>query len=392
MRHVVIVGASLAGLRAGEALRREGFAGSLTIIGEEAHRPYNRPPLSKQILTGRYTPAELHLPCEDGLDAHWLLGRRAVQLDLDAGCVRLEDGSASPFDGVVIATGVAARRPGIPGARLEGVHVVRTLDDALSLQAGLLAGRRLVVAGAGFIGCEVAASARQLGLDVTVVEPGSSPMARLLSPELGAVFEAIHREKGVRFAFGRHVAALEGGASVREAVLDDGERLQADIVLFGLGAMPATDWLQGSGLVLENGVVCDEFCLAEGGGGRVAAAGDVAAWRNIAYGGVTMRVEHWSNAVDQAVAAARSLLAGRRDPYTPLISLWSDQYEYKLQALGLPALADRAEMVHGNVAERKFVAECLAGDRLVGVVGVNMPARMAAYRSRLANDIALHAA
>lgn len=392
MRDIVIVGASLAGLRAAEALRRKGFGGDITLVGNEPTAPYNRPPLSKQILTGKYAPDEVKLSYEDDLRARWVLGRSAVALDLAGRAVCLDDGSALPFDGLIVATGVSPRRPNVPGAGLRGVHVLRTLDDAMALKADLQPGRRLVVAGAGFIGCEVAASARQLGLEVTIVDPTPGLMGRILAPELGAVFEAIHRERGVAFALGRTVSSIEGEASVEAVVLDDGTRLGADAVVFGIGSVPATGWLADSGLVLQNGLVCDQFCLAEGSGGRVAAAGDVAAWKNLAYAGALMRIEHWSNAVDQAEAAAGNLIDDTKVAYTPLMSLWSDQYEFKLQALGVPAMGERTVIAHGSVAERKFVAECWAQDRLVGVIGVNMAPRLAAYRGRLREEIALRAA
>lgn len=391
LRDIVVIGASLAGLRAAEALRLNGFAGNLTIVGEENVPPYNRPPLSKQILTGKYAPDDLRLPCADDLGARWALGRRATGLDV-AGRLDLDDGTTLAFDGAIVATGVSPRRPTVPGAALPGVHVLRTLDDALALKAALLPGRRLVVAGAGFIGCEVAASARQLGLEVTVIDPAPAMMGRVLASELSSVFEAIHRDRGVAFLPGRTVTAIEGAGHVEAVMLDDGTRCEADVVVFGIGSLPATGWLEGSGLTLANGLVCDEFCLALGGEGRIAAAGDVAAWRNPAYGGALMRVEHWSNAVDQAAAAAANLLAERKVPYAPLMSLWSDQYEFKLQALGAPALGDRTVIAHGSLPDRKFVAECWAGERLVGVIGVNMPPRVASYRGRLTEEIAIHAA
>lgn len=392
MRDIVIAGASLAGLRSAEALRRKGFAGRITLIGNESVPPYNRPPLSKQILTGKMAPDALSLPCDATLDAEWILGRSAVGLDLANRLVTLDDGASVPFDGLIVATGVKPRRPAVPGAGLPGVHVLRTLDDAVALKEDLRPGSHLVVAGAGFIGCEVAASARQLGVEVTIVDPAKGLMARVLAPELGAVFHAIHAERGVRFALGRSVAAIEGTTRVAGICLDDGSRIAADAVVFGIGSLPSTEWLQGSGLLLDNGVVCDPFCLAIGGGGRVAAAGDVAVWDNLGHPRGALRIEHWSNAVDQAEAAAGNLIDDAKTAYTPLPSLWSDQYEYKLQGLGAPAHGARRIIAHGSLEDRKFVCECWADDRLVGVIGVNMPARVASYRGRLKEEIGVPAA
>ncbi len=391
MRHVVVVGASLAGLRAAETLRQEGFDGRLTMVGAEARRPYNRPPLSKQLLTGKHSPEQLDFPDVDALGAEWRLGRVAVRLHAAERRVVLDDGTEIAFDGAVLATGVVPRLPGVPGWDLPGTHLLRTLDDALALRAELRPGRHLVVVGAGFIGCEVAASARELGLAVTLVDPVGHPMSRLLPPELGAVFSGIHAEKGVDLLFGRAVTAIGGDSAVCSVTLDDGSILPADAVVFGGGSLPATDWLTGSGLVLGNGIQCDAFCLARGGGGRIAAAGDVAAWPNLAYGGAMMRVEHWSNAVDQATAAARNLFLGPRQAYTPLMSMWSDQYEYRLQALGAPAFGSRMAVAQGSVMERRFLAEFHDGERLTGIVALNMPARVAGYRRRLMEDVAAEA-
>ena len=391
MRRIVVVGASLAGLRAAETLREEGFAGSLMVIGAEDRPPYSRPPLSKQILTGKQSFDQIVLPNGNALEVQWRLGKRAVGLDVGASRLDLHDGSTLDFDGLLIATGVIAREPLVAGWGLAGTHLLRTLDDAMALRADMVAGKRLVIAGAGFIGCEVAASARELGMDVTIIDPAPAPMVRVLTPEISSVFVDIHREHGVDFRFGCSVAAINGTTQVRSVLLDDGSHLTADVVVFGVGSIPATAWLQQSSLVLQNGIVCDEYSLAEGGGGRIAAAGDVASWRNISYGGSMMRVEHWSNAVDQAANASRNLLHGPTVPYTPVISLWSDQYGYKLQALGTPALGGRIEIAHGSLAARRFIAECWSGDRLQGVVALNMPARIAGYRRRLEGEIATFA-
>lgn len=389
MERIVVVGASLAGLRGAETIRQEGYAGRLMIIGAETSLPYNRPPLSKQILLGRQSPQELFFPEAGRLNAEWMLGRSAKSLDALHRIIQLDDGSSIAFDKLLIATGVSPRIPSIEGIALAGVHVLRTLPEALLLKSELVAGRRLVVVGAGFVGCEVAATARQLGLDVVIVNAGESPLSRVLSLRFGRVIADLHKENGVSLLNGRRVVAIEGQNRVDKLCLDNGDELKADVVVFGVGSIPAVDWLTGSGLQIDNGVVCDPYCLALGGEGKIAAAGDVAAWPNVGLNNLLMRVEHWSNAVEQGTAAARALVYGRQRPYAPLLSLWSDQFERRLQVLGAPALANREEIVQGDLESRKFVAECWFDERLVGAIGMNMPAKMAGYRKRLELDLSV---
>ena len=306
-RTVVVVGASLAGFRAAEELRHQGFDGRLVLVGDEPHRPYDRPPLSKQVLAGARPPEAADLPGTDDLDAEWVLGRRATALDVRGRRVTLDDGTAVAFDGCVVATGATPRRlPGWPDAA--GVHVLRTLDDCAALRADLAADPgRIVVVGAGFIGAEVAATARGLGVEVTLLEALPVPLVRALGEAMGAVCADLHRDHGVDLRLGTGVdgIAVDGDGRVAAVDLAGGGRVEAGVVVVGVGVRPNTDWLAGSGLEVGDGVVCDETCLAAPG---VVAAGDVARWPNRRFDEV-MRVEHWDNAQEQGGHAARTLLA-----------------------------------------------------------------------------------
>jgi 3-phenylpropionate/trans-cinnamate dioxygenase ferredoxin reductase component len=381
--HVVVVGASLAGVRAAEALRREGFTGRLTLIGAERHfPPYDRPPLSKELLLGAWQPERARLRVSADLDAELALGQRATGLDLDRRQVTTSGGGAVGFDGLVIATGAAPRWPSLPGTDLAGVLALRTVEDSLVLQRELAAGPRVVVVGAGFIGCEVASACRQQGLDVTVVEVLPLPLIRVLGPDMGEIVRAYHDKRGVLFRLGAKVAGLRGSGRVRQVDLTDGTSLQADLVVLAIGAVPETRWLDGCGLVLDDGVVCDQTCAAVGAY-DVVAAGDVARWFNPLFG-ETMRVEHWSNAAEQAEAAAATLLAGRHaaEPYQAVPYFWSDQHGKKLQFVGIPA--GSAHVVEGSVADERFVAAYERSGRVVGALVFSWPARMARYRRLIA--------
>ncbi len=389
MQRIVVVGASLAGLRAAEMLRREGYGGELHIVGEEPHLPYDRPPLSKQVLTGAWERDRTFLLDSDTerlLGATWHLDTRAIGLDLDARQVRLERDSTLEYDGLIIATGARPRRlPGTEG--LGGVHALRTIDDATALRADIDAGARAaVVVGAGFIGAEVTASLRTLGLDVAMVEALPAPFERVLGVEMGSVIIDAHREQGVDVRVGVGVQELIGSERVEQVVLADGTVLAADLVVVGVGVIPNTEWLEGSGLTLDNGVVCDETCLAAPG---VVAAGDVARWLNRRFDEV-MRVEHWDNAVDQGGHAARRLLAGDdadldEFAYEPIPWFWTDQYAMKIQLAGRSGPGQRIEVVSGSVAERKFAAIYGRDDRLVAVLGFNRPRQVMQYRQLIAD-------
>ncbi|MGW7002463.1 NAD(P)/FAD-dependent oxidoreductase [Streptomyces sp. NPDC054933] len=387
MRAVAVVGASLAGLSAARALRKQGYDGRLAIIGDEPHRPYDRPPLSKEFLAGEIGEEALALEAEgEDLRADWLLGATAVGLDRRDRSVRLADGRSVRSDGVVIATGAAART--LPGATgLAGVHVLRTLDDARALRQDLLRGGRLVVIGGGFVGAEVAATAHGLGLDVTVVEAAPTPLAGPLGGTMAAVVAALHADHGVRLLCGVGVTALSGGRRVDAVVLDDGRRLPADTVVVGVGARPRVEWLAGSGVALRDGVECD----AAGGTSipGVVAVGDCAAWYDPSAG-AHRRVEHWTAARERPAAAAAALLSGGlaapeppRPPY-----FWSDQYGVRIQFAGHASGADSVTVEEGDPADRSFVAVYRCGGRPVAVLGVDRVRPFTRWRKRLAAQAA----
>ena len=321
MRHrVVVVGGSAAGLTAAETLRRRGYDGVLTLVGDEPHLPYDRPPLSKQILAGTWEPQRIMLRDDQALralEADLLLGRAAVRLDIAQRRVLLDGGATVRYDALIIATGVRPRR--LAGADLIGVHVLRTLDDAVALRAELLEHHpRVVVVGGGFLGAEVAAVAREMGLEVTLVEPLPVPMWRQLGGRIGALIRRLHRDHGVVVRCGVGVSRLlDTNGRVTAVELADHSVLGADVVVMAVGATPATGWLAGSGLRVDNGVRCDARCQAAP---DIYAAGDVASWYNIHFG-TRMRVEHRFNATEQAIAAAGNLLGDDR-PFAPVPYFW----------------------------------------------------------------------
>ncbi|WP_030619763.1 NAD(P)/FAD-dependent oxidoreductase [Streptomyces fulvoviolaceus] len=364
MKRIVVVGASAAGLAAAETLRREGYDGTLTLVGDEPLAPYDRPPLSKQLLAAEWEPEKLALRTSDDLaklDLDLRLGVAATGLSLADGAVELADGSTLSYDGLVIATGVRPRR--LPG---EGGHVLRTLDDALRLRDRLTPGRRLVVVGAGFLGAEAAAVAWRLGCEVTLLEPAPVPLAHAVGTDVGEVLTRAHLEQGVKLRCGVTVAEVtEEGVRLAE-----GELVEADEVLIAIGSLPNTAWLDGSGLTVGDGVVCDEYCEAAPG---VYAAGDVARWYNPLFG-TSMRIEHRTNAAEQGMAAARNLLNPEaRKPFAPVPYFWSDQYDMKVQAYGYLRGHDEVAVVEGDLAERRFVAAYRTGDRLTGALAVGVP-------------------
>lgn len=386
MDNVVVVGASLAGFRAVEELRHQGYDGRLTVIGAETHLPYDRPPLSKQVLSGKWELDRIALrPIGkeiSELDVDWKLGVAATGLDLSTCDVELADGSKVPFDGLLIATGAAVRTlPGQPN--LDGLYALRTLDDCLGLRRDLeRTPERVVVVGAGFIGAEVAATARERGLEVTVLEALSTPLQRALGDQMGNVCADIHRDHGVdlRLEVGVEGFQDDGNGRFTGVTLTDGTTVAADVAVVGVGVVPNTGWLEGSGLTIDNGVVCDESCLAAEG---VVAAGDIARWPNTRFGEV-MRVEHWENAQDQGAHAARRLL-GQSEPYAPVPWFWSDQYDRKIQLAGRSSADDEVRVVDGSIDERRFVAIYGRGERLVGVLGMNRPRVVMEYRQLIAS-------
>ena len=380
LERIVVVGASLAGLRAVEALRRRGYEGRLVLVGAEPHRPYDRPPLSKDVLRGAREPDRIALVTPeafDALDLDLRLGTRATALDRSERAVVLDDGERLAFDGLLVATGAAPRNlPGTPA--LDGIHTLRTLEDCLAIRADLERAPRVAVVGAGFIGAEVAATCRQRGLDVTLIERLPVPMAATLGLEIGAICAATHRDQGVDLRCGVRVDGFEGGERVERVRLSDGSTVAADVVVVGIGVFPETRWLESSGLTLDDGLVCDETLAAAPG---IVAAGDVARWTHPLFG-ESMRVEHWTNAVEQGEAAAERLLAepGGAKPFAPVPFVWSDQYDLKIQSAGLMKPDDEVHIAHGSLAERRFVALYGRKGRLVGALAFNRVRFLMDYR------------
>ncbi|MFF7521448.1 NAD(P)/FAD-dependent oxidoreductase [Streptomyces pseudovenezuelae] len=368
MRRIVVVGASAAGLATVETLRREGYDGTITLVGEETEPPYDRPPLSKQLLAAEWEADRLALRTSAdlaALDLDLRLGVAATGLEPGTRTVRLADGSEVPYDGMVVATGVRPRR--LPG---EGAHVLRTLGDALTLRERLSPGRRLVVVGAGFLGAEAAAVARRLGAEVTLLEPAAVPLAHAVGTEVGHLLARAHVDQGIDLRCGVTVTEV-----TEEGVrLAGGEVVEADEVLVAVGSLPNTEWLRGGGLALGDGVVCDEYCEAAP---NVYAAGDVARWYNPLFG-TSMRVEHRTNAAEQGMAAARNLLAApaARRPFAPVPYFWSDQYDMKVQAYGFLRGHEEVAVVEGDLARRRFVVAYRRGDRVTGALAVGMPPRV----------------
>ncbi|MFC3572413.1 NAD(P)/FAD-dependent oxidoreductase [Streptomyces yaanensis] len=382
MRTVAVVGASLAGLSAARSLRKRGYDGRLVVIGDEPHRPYDRPPLSKEFLAGAIGEADLALERDDeDLQAEWLFGSRATGLDRTERAIRLADGREIRADGVVIATGAGART--LPGSEgLAGVHVLRTLDDARALRDELALGGRLVVIGGGFIGAEVASTAYALGLDVTVIEAAPTPLAGPLGETMGAVVSALHADHGVRLLCGVGVKGLSGERRVDAVLLADGRSIPADTVLVGVGARPCVEWLEGSGVTLDNGVKC-------GADGRtslagVVAVGDCANWYD-PQGGTHRRVEHWTGAMERPDAAVATLLSwGATEPGVPRPPyFWSDQYGVKIQFVGHAAGADSVTVEEGATDDRSFLAVYRRADRPVAVLGMNQPRLFTRWRKQL---------
>ncbi|RDG34897.1 NAD(P)/FAD-dependent oxidoreductase [Streptomyces corynorhini] len=365
MSRVVVVGASAAGLAAVETLRREGYEGAISLVGDEPHAPYDRPPLSKQILSGEWNPKRLPLRPYADLDALGLdlrLGAAATGLDTADRTVLLADGERVAYDGLIVATGVRPRR--LPGEGPQ--HVLRTVDDALALRHRLGAGRRLAVVGAGFLGAEAAAVAAGLGARVTLIEPAPVPLAHAVGAEVGDVLSRAHLEHGVDLRTGVAVAEVtEGGVR-----LADGTLIEAEDVLVAIGSHPNTEWLADSGLTVGDGLVCDAYCAA---GPGVYGAGDVARWYNPLFG-TEMRIEHRTHAAEQGMAAARNLLhPGEGKPFAPVPYFWSDQYDMRIQAYGYLRGHDEVAVVEGELARRRFVAVYRTGDRVTGVLAVGMP-------------------
>ncbi len=389
---VVVVGASLAGLRACETLRQRGWTGRIVLLGAEPHALYDRPPLSKTYLTGEWDADRIQLRTPGdvaALDLHLRPDTPAVSLDTGAARVTVADGTSVAYDGLIIATGSEVRRlPGQP--EVDGVCVLRTLADADVLRARVGPGHRLVVIGAGFIGLEVAASAHQVGCDAVVLEGLPAPLMRALGPDMGQAVASVHARNGVPVRCGVRVEAIEhDGTRVTGVRLGGGEVVAADTVLVGVGVRPATDWLASSGIELDDGVRCDATLAATAP--NVYAAGDCARWPNRMFGdpevGEVMRVEHWTNAAEQGAAAASNLLAAAAgetpEPYAAVPFFWSDQFDSRIQFLGRPHGDDEVHIVAGNPSG-PFAALYGYGGRLRAALGVSMPKIVMPFRRRLA--------
>ncbi|MFI6366192.1 NAD(P)/FAD-dependent oxidoreductase [Nocardia sp. NPDC050630] len=390
MTHIAVVGASLAGLRAAETLRAEGFDGELTIIGAEPHPPYDRPPLSKDFLLGKIETADIALAdnaARDALEARWLLGRAATSLR--QGEVTVDDGETLTADGIVIATGARARR--IPmGGELTGIHVLRTLDDAVSLRRELASAQQVVIVGAGFIGAEVASTAATLGKRVTIVEAAEQPFHRHLGPVAADLLRRTMSDHTVAIRTGRTVTEFGGAQRVSTVVLDDGTRLPTDLVLVGIGAIPNTEWLEGSGVHCDNGVLTDAWGRTNVAG--VVAAGDVARFQR---GDRQIRVEHWTAASGMAATVARALLAHLTSgaPCAPHVDppyFWSDQFGHRIQMVGRIRADLPVDIVEGAIDDARFVAVQRRDDAVTAVLGWSMPREFTQWRRR--NNDSLRAA
>jgi len=397
---IVIVGASLAGARAAHSVRAAGHDGTLTLIGAEPHLPYDRPPLSKEFLTGDQDPDSLALDPDgayDELDADVMLSTHAVGLDLDTRTVAIAPAAGGnaetvPFDGLVIATGAAARP--LPGVgNMTGVHTLRTVDDAAAIRDGLVAGARVAVVGGGFIGSEVAASAAARGCDVTVIEAAPAPLVRGLGAEMGTRVGALHGQNGVELRLGVGVDGVLGADRVEAVAMADGSRVPADLVVVGIGVVPNTAWLEGSGLQVDNGVVCDAtLCCGPPG---VYAVGDVArapnGWLSPWHGDRPVRVEHWTAAVEHGMAVGRNLVApAEAQPYNSVPFVWSDQYDARIQIAGHPDADDDVEVLAGSADDdpdsgRSFVAGYRRDGRLSAVMALDAIRPFVRFRRLLAS-------
>ena len=380
----MIVGGGLAAARTAEHLRKSGYTAPITLVSDEPHLPYDRPPLSKEMLQDAQKnlvdvllkPAEFYADNDIALN----LGSPAQSVDTAARTLALFDGTVLDYDELVIATGLAPKRiPSFPD--LAGIRVLRSYDEAMALREQAASARRAVVIGAGFIGCEVAASLRKLGVDVVLVEPQPAPLATVLGQEIGELIARLHRSEGVDVRTGVGVAGVradDAGERVTAVELTDGTVIDADLVIVGIGSRPATDWLVGSGVALDNGVLCDE--VGRTSDPHVWALGDVASWRDAT--GHQRRVEHWSNVADQARILVAAALGQDPPSLTVVPYFWSDQYDVKIQCLGEPEATDVVHLAEDD--GRKFLAYYERDGVLVGVVGGGMPGKVMKARAKIA--------
>jgi NADPH-dependent 2,4-dienoyl-CoA reductase/sulfur reductase-like enzyme len=385
-QRLVVVGASLAGLRAVEAARRGGYDGTITLIGEELDEPYDRPPLSKEYLTAEETPTATVLREEtmlrDELGVELRLGSTATSLDVEGKAV-ITDRGPVPYDTAVLATGASPRT--IPGTEgMAGVHVLRTIGDAQAIRAALDAGARTVVVGAGFIGSEIASSAKKRGSEVTVIEALPTPLARAVGEEMGLSLAALHERNGTSLRLGVGVDSLIGEGKVEAVQLADGSRIDADLVVVGIGVTPNVGWLEGSGITLGNGVECDEFLATSAPG--VYAAGDIVSWPNPLFG-TRMRLEHWTIAAEQGGQAGRNAAdPANAEPFATVPYFWSDWYGKRIQFVGVAADHEETATVIGAPDSDSFLVLYRRGDRLAAALGLEQRANMMKFRNLLAHS------
>lgn len=389
MERIVVVGGSLAGLRTVEALRRRGYAGKLTLVGDEQHQPYDRPPLSKQVLCGEWEADKTRFRQKQGydeLDLELRLGCAATRVDTKARRLSLADGTDVDYDRLVIATGAAARQLPNP-AGLSGIHVLRSLDDVSALQAQLGGARHLAVVGAGFIGLEVASSCRKLGLPVTAIDPLELPLSPVLGEPMARELMDLHVAHGVSFETGALVSGFAGEGAVERVELADGRSVSADVVVVGIGVTPNVEWLRDSGIELDNGVRCDGHCETSVPG--VYAVGDVASFHHAKHGR-HMRIEHWTHAVEMANAAVDHIMD--RDgaaSFQPVPYFWSDQYDVKLQFAGVRGGDDASQVLLREDDKHRLLVAYHRDGALTAVLAFNRPAQLIRCRRLLADGAQL---
>lgn len=388
---VVIVGASMGGLRAAESLRRFGYTGELVMIGEEPHAPYNRPPLSKEVLAAEVSHEAVAFPLRAAVeDVQFVLGQRAVSADVDAHTVTTDDGQVFPYSQLIVATGLRAKYAELPGGVKAGRFTIRTLDDAIGLRAAIQPGVKVVVSGAGFVGCETAATVRKLGAEVTIVTR-TTPLSRILGETFGAEIQRRQEAEGVKFVVGSRVADVLGDDKVTGVLLDNGDTIECDVLIDAVGSHPNTEWLEHTPIDLDNGVHCDDQLRAIDHNGNVVpdvfAVGDVARFPNSVFDDTSRRVEHWNiptecaKHVGAAIAALHAGEAAPATPFAPVPSFWSDQFDMHILAFGLPVLGDRSELVAGSIDD-DCVFEYYRDDQLVGVAGIGMRSVVQGYRAK----------
>ena len=392
---VLIIGASLAGLRSAEALRRGGYLGPIKVIGSEPYLPYNRPPLSKDMLSGSGEIEDLYFPIKEAVaDVEWITGTTASSLDVQNQVVSDLNGKKHTYSGLVIATGLRPKPLPIDSNGIAGIHVLRTFDDAAALRKKLLPGVRVLILGSGFIGCEVAATASKAGCKVRVVSRSHEPIEQAVGSELALEIKRRHQLQGVEFIKGASVFGLIGDGHVERVILDSGVIFDADLVVVAVGSLPNTEWLEGSGINIEDGVLVDQNMKAVKENGEilpnVVAVGDIARYVNPLFDDIPRRVEHWNLPTETGRYAGKmlaqtllgdSVKEADEARFAPLPSFWSDQYDLHLLAFGMTYLADRSELVAGEL-QGECVFEYFRDDKLVGVCGIGMRPTIQSYRTR----------